>query len=93
MEFPEGGEITGIGNGQHFWLPHLPHGFDWGYGAPKGTNEAFFWEPYLAHLELTGTERLALRNFGFCGTLILKAPSSTNRRFSYSISKFMYQGE
>jgi hypothetical protein len=44
MEYPEGGQIGQVGNGNHLWLPLLTHGFHWSYGAPKGTKLSNFWD-------------------------------------------------
>ncbi len=43
MAFPEGGQVEGVGNGEHLWLPLLTKGFRWSYGAPKGSQEGDFW--------------------------------------------------
>jgi phosphoglycerol transferase len=47
MEFPEGGQVGQVGNGNHLWLPLLTSGFQWSYGAPKGTEAGDYW-PNLA---------------------------------------------
>ena len=46
MEFPEGGQVGQVGNGNHLWLPLLTHGFHWSYGAPKGSLAGNYWSKY-----------------------------------------------
>jgi hypothetical protein len=43
MAFPEGGQVEGISNGNHLWLPIITDGFRWSYGAPKGTKAGNYW--------------------------------------------------
>jgi hypothetical protein len=54
MEFPEGGQVGRVGNGNHLWLPLLTDGFHWSYGAPKGSFAGDYWTSYkLGSIEAT----------------------------------------
>ncbi len=68
MEYPEGGMVGEVMNGNHLWLPLLTEGLRWSYGGPKGTVDGDYWKP------LVGTEpSLAIdqaRSDEFCGLVV-----------------------
>jgi hypothetical protein len=69
MVFPEGGQVEGISNGNHLWLPLITHGFRWSYGAPKGTQAGDYW---LTHAEEEPTKVFsAASEDGFCAAVAL----------------------
>ena len=70
MEYPEGGEINGVGNGEHLWLPLLTDGFRWSYGAPKGSVPGDYWSKFIgASPDLARNHAAEL---GFCAVVIKK---------------------
>jgi phosphoglycerol transferase len=67
MEFPEGGQVGQVGNGNHLWLPLLTQGFHWSYGAPKGSLAGDYWSRYKLDPIETIVETAA--NNSFCAIL------------------------
>jgi phosphoglycerol transferase len=68
MEFPEGGQVGQVGNGNHLWLPLLTDGFHWSYGAPKGTFAGDYWTSH----KLGSIEAIAQKasDDSFCAILL-----------------------
>jgi hypothetical protein len=63
MEFPEGGQIGQVGNGNHLWLPLLTQGLHWSYGAPKGSLAGNYWSKYKLETIEVIAEKAAADSF------------------------------
>lgn len=68
MKFPEGGQVGQVGNGAHLWLPLLTSGFQWSYGAPKGTEAGDYW-PNLAQESVQLQIESAVQK-SFCAVIV-----------------------
>jgi hypothetical protein len=67
MEYPEGGQINGVGNGEHLWLPLLTEGLSWSYGAPKGSNAGDYWSNFIGASPELSMKHAA--DLGFCAAV------------------------
>jgi hypothetical protein len=67
MEYPEGGQIDGVGNGEHLWLPLLTEGFRWSYGAPKGSAPGDYWSKFIGASPELSMKQAA--DLGFCAAV------------------------
>lgn len=63
MAFPEGGQVGQVGNGAHLWLPMLTSGFQWSYGAPKGTQAGDYWPKLIGESIRLPVDSAAEDNF------------------------------
>jgi hypothetical protein len=70
MKYPEGGQIDGVGNGEHLWLPLLTEGFRWSYGAPKGSESGDYWSKFIGAPQDLPLQHAA--DLGFCAAVVMK---------------------
>ena len=76
MLFPEGGQVEGVGNGEHLWMPLLTKQLRWSYGSAKGTADGKFWATYVGASPLLPIEKA--RELNFCAVLV-NLTSNLNR--------------